>query len=86
MDLLARYGFPLVFVHVALGADTSLPRVNITYIYANQPPYEEIARNGTKITNVNGIFSVSMIFIVNKHCENVFFHAQEVSSYRKMMR
>ena len=67
-------------------------RINVTYMYVNLEPYEQIVnqtwkfvfgRKGSK--TLYGILSRSLNFIINKHCPQYRLQPKEVSSFVELL-
>ena len=77
---------PLIILFVTKVA-YGRPNINITYVYMNQPPYEEIINNTwqfeccTKdVKSLFGVISRSINYISAKHCPHFKFHPHRVDS------
>ena len=64
--------------------------INVSYVYINQKPYESIENNswifqyGTNNKTLQGIFSRTINYIIQKHCPQYKLIPQLVSNYKDL--
>ena len=82
----------LTLVSYSYRASSLKKDINITYLYVNQPPYENIINETWKFTfggktskTLFGIISRSLNFITRKHCSHFKIIPKKVSSFKMMV-
>ena len=82
-----RMSIILLFASVDASMIASKDQINVTYLYVNQLPYEQIINQtwkfvfgGKNSKSLHGIISRSLNFIITKHCPQYRLQPKEVSS------